>query len=195
PRPLRSTQARRDSGAARTSSSRPEVSSVAHPDTRVTAAKPATTNSSWTSSWRNPPAEVRSKPGKTLRTVLARAGEWAKASPSERLAAAMASPNAPRPRPQARAMGSRSPKDRPSGPRSPTANAGRPGTRTAADAARWRRANASMPRGMRTAATTATGTSEAQSTWPARGRWLAVHAHGVTWATPANAGTRVLYLL
>ena len=40
---------------------------------------------------RKPPAVVRSKPGKTPRMVLARSGEVAKASASERLPAACAS--------------------------------------------------------------------------------------------------------
>jgi hypothetical protein len=73
PSPLRIAREPRYTGAAKIISSLPDSSSEAQPETSVAAAMPATINSICTSSWRKPPAEVRSKPGNTFPIVLATA--------------------------------------------------------------------------------------------------------------------------
>ena len=65
--PPATTQLARASGVARTISSRPSVSSEAHLETNVAAANPTAMRNSSTYSWSQPPAVVKSKPGKIAR--------------------------------------------------------------------------------------------------------------------------------
>ena len=69
------------------------------------------------------------------------------------------------------------------------------GRRTARVSPRSRRSNSRRPSGSSTTGMSATGTSEAQSDWPASGRWSPVQAHGVSHANGWNSGTDGAYPL
>ena len=121
--PLTSQRAR-VSGVARTSSRRPPVSSDAHFETSVAAANPAAMKNSSTKTWRKPPADVRSKPGKTVcRTFrrFASPASWADIGPTSD---ARSAPMSASPRPHQIARGSCSPNARLIGPRTPSTAAG-----------------------------------------------------------------------
>src|SRR5262249_40829467 len=147
PAALSTAQGRRPSGVASSISSRPPVSSVAQPPTSIAAAKPTTMKPSWpNASRRKPPAVVRSKLGRPVRKSLVVSGDIPdSAVVSDPLAAAITSPKLPRPMPQARPEGSRSPKERQKGSRRPSTASGRPGVLIDVQAPRSRRADAPTP--------------------------------------------------
>ena len=89
--------ARRAACASR-NSSRPDVSSDAHTATSVAAARPARMNpNSTNSSWRNPPTEPMSKPGKTWLSSRTKSGELPSSSMNDLPDPAIARPNRPMP--------------------------------------------------------------------------------------------------